>query len=65
MCLQEVIISLLFKVNGRTGEIIKAVNTNGSFYGGLIDKEGNLWAVSLLSWWVESLKVSNDLSASD
>jgi hypothetical protein len=67
MFLQEVIISLLFlKWMARTGEIINAANTNGSFYGGLIDKEGNLWAASrYYHGGVRVLKVSNDLSTSE
>ena len=54
--------SSIFKVNGRTGEIINAVNTNGSFYGGLIDKNGNLWAASRYYHSGRIIKVSNDLS---
>ena len=59
--------SSIFKVNGRTGQIIKANNTNGSFYGGLVDKEGNLWAVSKYFHGSRGMvhKVSNDLSTSE
>jgi streptogramin lyase len=53
----------VFKVNGRTGEIIAATNTNGSFYGGLVDKEGNLWAVSR-SYQTGVQKINNDLTQS-
>ena len=57
----------LFKVNGRTGQIIKGQITNGSFYGGLIDKNNNLWAVSKYFHGSTGMvhKVSNDLSTSE
>ncbi|PWF55218.1 hypothetical protein C7C56_003045 [Massilia glaciei] len=57
----------IFKVNGTTGKIIKAANTKGSFYGGLIDKDGNLWAASrhFHGGLGRVLKVSHDLSASE
>ena len=58
--------SSIFKVDGSTGQIIKANNTNGSFYGGLVDKEGNLWAASRYFHGVgRVLKVSSDLSTSE
>lgn len=35
----------LFKVNGTTGAIIKAIETQQPHYGGLVDKQGNLWSI--------------------
>lgn len=57
----------VFKVNGRTGQIIDAKMTNGSFYGGLVDKDGSLWAASRYfhGGVGRVLKVSNDLSSSE
>lgn len=57
----------IFKVDGKTGKIINAAMTNGSFYGGLIDKEGNVWAASRYfhGGVGRVLKVSNDLSTSE
>ncbi|HMY01142.1 MAG TPA: hypothetical protein PKC44_15335, partial [Agitococcus sp.] len=59
--------SSIFKVNGSTGQIIKAANTNGSFYGGLVDKEGNLWSTSRYFHGnvTRIIKVNNDLSSSE
>ena len=55
----------IFKVNGRTGQIIKGAMTNGSFYGGLIDKNNNLWAASRITGYRMVHKVSNDLNNSE
>ncbi len=49
----------LFKVNNQTGEIIDAVETLQSHYGGVVDKFGNLWSMSSGSGNVE--KISNDM----
>lgn len=35
----------LFKINGTTGAIIKAINTQQGHYGGVVDKDGNLWSI--------------------
>lgn len=55
----------IFKVNGSTGQIIKGAMTNGSFYGGLIDKNNNLWAASRITGYGMVHKVSNDLNNSE
>ncbi|MBK6757595.1 MAG: hypothetical protein IPG70_08275 [Moraxellaceae bacterium] len=59
--------SSIFKVNGSTGQIIKAANTNGSFMA--------VWLIKRVIWGLASryfhggvgrvIKVSSDLSASE
>ncbi|MCL5768198.1 Ig-like domain-containing protein [Acinetobacter sp. ANC5681] len=39
----------VFKINGQTGEVIKGLNTAGSFYGGFVDQYGRTWAISRYS----------------
>ncbi|KIM03288.1 MAG: hypothetical protein KN64_12705 [Sulfurovum sp. AS07-7] len=53
----------LFKVNGATGDIIGAVNTLQGHYGGVVDKDGNLWSMSSGSGKVQ--KISNDMSTKE
>ncbi|WGZ93853.1 MAG: Ig-like domain-containing protein [Candidatus Thiothrix putei] len=53
----------IYKVNGKTGEIIGATNTQGSFYGGFVDKDGNLWATHRSDGYGVIIKVSNDLQS--
>jgi len=36
----------LFKVNGTTGVVIKSMATQQPHYGGVVDKNGNLWSMS-------------------
>jgi streptogramin lyase len=50
----------LFKINGSTGAIITATNTLQGHYGGVVDKQGNLWSMSSGSGKVQ--KTSSDLS---
>lgn len=54
----------IFKVNGATGAIIKAVEPAAdvaqSLYGGVVDKDGNLWSMSSGSGKVQ--KTSPDLT---
>lgn len=52
----------LFKINGNTGAIIAAANTLQGHYGGVVDKEGNLWSMSSGSGKVQ--KTVPDLSTS-
>lgn len=52
----------LFKVNGTTGAIIAGKNTLQSHYGGVVDKDGNLWSMKSGSGKVQ--KTSNDLQTS-
>jgi streptogramin lyase len=50
----------LFKINGSTGAIITATTTLGRHYGGVVDKQGNLWSAGSGSGTVQ--KTSSDLS---
>jgi streptogramin lyase len=50
----------IFKVNGATGQIIKAMNTARPHYGGLVDKLGNLWSIRSNSGFVQ--KIDNTLT---
>jgi len=50
----------IFKVNGATGAIINAVPSLQGHYGGVVDKDGNLWSMSSGSGKVQ--KISNDMS---
>jgi streptogramin lyase len=52
--------SSLYKINGSTGAIITATNTLQGHYGGVVDKQGNLWSMSSGSGKVQ--KTSSDLS---
>ncbi len=52
----------LFKINGSTGAIITATNTLQGHYGGVVDKQGNLWSMQSGSGKVQ--KTSADLSTS-
>lgn len=52
----------IFKVNGTTGDIIAAANTLQGHYGGVVDKEGNLW--SMQSGYGKVQKTAPDLSTS-
>lgn len=52
----------IFKVNGSTGDIIAAANTLQGHYGGVVDKEGNLWSMQSSSGKVQ--KTAPDLSTS-
>lgn len=52
----------LFKINGNTGALIAAANTLQGHYGGVVDKDGNLWSMSSGSGKVQ--KTSPDLSTS-
>lgn len=52
----------LFKVNGSTGVIIAAANTQQAHYGGVVDKDGYLWSMSSGSGKVQ--KTAPDLSTS-
>jgi streptogramin lyase len=52
----------LFKVNGSTGEIMAAKETLQGHYGGVVDKEGNIWSMQSGSGSVQ--KTTSDLSVS-
>jgi hypothetical protein len=38
----------IYKVNGQSGRVIDAKNTAGSFYGGFVNSQNELWAVSVI-----------------
>ena len=50
----------LFKINGSTGAIIKAIDTQQGHYGGVVDKAGNLWSVMSGSGKVQ--KIDKDMT---
>ncbi len=52
----------LFKINGSTGAILTATTSLQSHYGGVVDKQGNLWSMSSGSGKVQ--KTSANLSTS-
>lgn len=52
----------VFKINGSTGAVLAAKNTAGSFYGGFVDGNGVLWAVSVYGQQLVQ-KVMPDLSS--
>lgn len=54
--------SSLFKIDGNTGAIIAATMSQQSHYGGVVDKDGNLWSMSSGSGKVQ--KTAPDLSTS-
>lgn len=53
----------LFKVDNQTGEIIAATETLQSHYGGVVDKDGNLWSMKSGSGHVE--KISNNMKTQE
>lgn len=58
--------SSLFKVDGRTGAILKAVDSPlmlQSHYGGVVDKAGNLWSMSSGSGKVQ--KINADMTTAE
>lgn len=52
----------IFKINGTTGAIIASKETLQGHYGGVVDKNGNLWSIMSGSGKVQ--KTSNDLQTS-
>jgi len=50
----------IFKINGTTGAIIKAIDTQQGHYGGVVDKEGNLWSIQSGSGKVQ--KTNKDMT---
>lgn len=50
----------LFKVNGTTGAVIKSMATLQPHYGGVVDKNGNLWSMSSGSGKVQ--KIDKDMT---
>lgn len=53
----------LFKINGATGAIMDAVTTLQGLYGGVVDRDGNLWSMSSGSGYVQ--KTSANLATSE
>lgn len=53
----------LFKINGRTGEVIKSIATLQGHYGGVVDKEGNLWSMSSGTGKVQ--KINKDMTTQE
>lgn len=52
--------NVIFKLNGLTGAIIAAKETQQPHYGAVVDKDGNLW--SMMSGYGKVQKISNDLA---
>lgn len=51
----------LYKLRSADGAIVAARNTNGSHYGGFVDKNGALWVTSDNAGWVQ--RISTDLTS--